>query len=209
MADQKPQIAAAMLAVARAMNLKGIGKDRESKAEGRYAYRGIDDALDNMAGPMAAAGLTVAPSYAIKDRIDYKGKGTISVVEATLTFYAEDNSSRVVGPFPGEAFDGMDKGLSKACSVAYRNAMFLTFVIPLGPGYDPEAHGDDDQGDDVKNTKAEQPVGDPGIFLKGAQLKWLEKKMEVSNVSEAAVLKQFHRVDATNAKDVGAWIDGA
>lgn len=134
----KPLIHAAMLAVAKGMEKRGIEKESTSAAEGRYKYRGIDAALNVFSTELAAAGVTYAPSYQIVSQADYRGKGLITTVLGTFTFYAVDGSSRVVGPIVGEAFDGMDKGCSKAMSVALRNALLQTFVVPLGPKMDPE-----------------------------------------------------------------------
>lgn len=208
-----PGIHMAMLEVARLMAAEGIAKDKTTAAQGKYKYRGIDGVLDNFAGPMATVGLTVAPSYRLIERMEVatkEGKGYIACVEATLTFYAQDGSSRVAGPFIGEAFDTMDKSFSKAQSVAYRNGMLLTFVVPMGPGYDPE-EGEAELGEGKpaaagKPAKTEE-VGEPGIFLEGGQLTWLKKKMERAEVSDASLLKVFHRVTKENATEVGKWVD--
>lgn len=209
MADEVQKIHGAMLQVATAMNRSGIEKARESKAEGKYKYRGIDDVLNQLAQPMVDARLTNAPSYKLISQTNYRDKGLISIVEGSITFYAEDGSSRVCGPFLGEAFDGMDKGCSKAQSVAYRNGMLLTFVIPLGPGHDPE---EGEEGEDLAQGAAQERTQATdalpgGIHLTGAQLKWLDKKMAKYGVDEAALLKQFRRVDAKNAPQVGEWLD--
>ena len=52
------------------------------------------------------------------------------------------------GPFFGEANDGQDKGISKATSIAYRNALFLTFCVPHEPaiGGDPDGLDGGDSG---------------------------------------------------------------
>lgn len=215
-----PVLPLGMIQVAKWVAENGIDKDKKSKADGQYKYRGIDKVLNDISMPLAKAGITVAPSYRVIEQRPHLGKdgkpnGVISLVEGSVTFYDAVGNSRTIGPVPGEAYDNMDKSYSKACSVAYRNLMLLTFVAPLGPmspdstqGYDPEDEGDSktEAAQDAEPERAEEPGG---IFLKGAQLKWLEAKMSGANISEAAVLKKFHRVDASNAKDVGAWIDGA
>lgn len=196
----------AMLEVAREMNRLGIAKDQTTAAAGKYKYRGIDKVLNAMAAPMVAAKLTVAPSYKLLSHQEHKtkdGVGMLSVVEGSLTFYAEDGSFRTVGPFIGEAFDSFDKSLSKASSVAYRNGMFLTFVIPLGPGYDPE----EDEEPEAQPPKTEDvPVADRGVHLTAAQANWLDKKLAQYKCSEAEMLKAWPRVDETNIENVVAWM---
>jgi ERF superfamily len=137
----KMNIQEALLQVAAAMEKAGISKASETKAAGRYKYRGIDAALNALSRPLVDAGVTVSPSYKLISSTEIKtkeGVGYLTTVEGSITFHAPDNSVRTVGPFIGQAFDSLDKGATKAMSIAYRTGMFLTFVIPLGPGHDTE-----------------------------------------------------------------------
>lgn len=205
-----PPIALAMLQVAAWVATNGIDKDKESKAEGKYKYRGIDKVLNELSMPLADAGLTVAPSFRLVNQVDYKGKGVISQVECSICFWDAHGEHRTVGPVLGEAFDGMDKSFSKAQSVAYRNLMLLTFVAPLGPL---SPNGDDHDPESADEPKQDFPADeeiapeDRGIKLEGGQLKWLRQKMQAANVSEAELLTRYPRVDKSNAREVGGWLD--
>jgi hypothetical protein len=214
----KAMIDDAMLEVAREMNRVGIAKDKVTAAAGKYKYRGIDQVLNALAAPLVAAHITVAPSYQLISHQEHKtkdGVGMLSVVAGSITFYAIDGSSRTVGPFIGEAFDSFDKSISKASSVAYRNGMFLTFVIPLGPGYDPEEDEEPDQTQESvdKRTESERSakpgeVVEGGIHLSKSQTDWLMRKLDQHKCSEKELFKTFPRVDATNIERVAAWLAG-
>lgn len=214
-ATNHPLIHAGLLAVSVAMEKLGIGKDRTTAAAGKYKYRGIDDALNAMCRPLVDAKITVAPSYELVSREEVttkEGKGYVSTVKGTLTFYAVDGSSRVAGPFLGTAFDTMDKDTSKAQSIAYRVGMFLTFVIPLGPGMDTEE--DDHQLGDGKQKPAEQAkAADPelprGIFgLSKSQHAWLLNKAGAAGIEDDdGLIAKFGRIDLDNVREVAAQLD--
>ena len=184
----KMNIQEALLQVAAAMEKAGISKASETKAAGRYKYRGIDAALNALSRPLVDAGITVAPSYKLISSTEIKtkeGTGFLTTVEGEITFYAPDNSIRVVGPFIGQAFDSLDKGATKAMSIAYRTGMFLTFVIPLGPGHDTEendnaatpALSDDQIAQIIEDMAAANIHG--GKFLEYLKIKSLDELTEL------------------------------
>jgi hypothetical protein len=53
-----------------------------------------------------------------------------ATVKGSFTFKAADGSAEVTECY-GEGMDSSDKAVSKAQSVAYRTALFETFVVPL------------------------------------------------------------------------------
>jgi hypothetical protein len=215
--EDYPPLALGLLRVAHWVAVVGIDKNKTSDAQGNYTYRGIDKVLNDISLPLAEQGITVAPKYTVCAPGKYTDKdgkvkpGLIANVECTITFYDVHGNSREVGPVPGEAYDGMDKSHSKACSVAYRNLMLLTFVAPLGPvtpggpSYDPEASQEQPSADFPEEEK-ELPEAERGIKLVGGQLKWLEQRMKSASLTPEDVLKHFPRVDADNARKVGEWI---
>lgn len=219
----KLSVHAAMLQVGREIGRLGIAKDRDN-AQQHFKYRGIDDVLDAFNTPLLDAGLLIVPSYTLGNitvRVkDGKESGYIVRVEGTFTFHAEDGSSRVVGPFPGEAFDSLDKATTKAESVAYRTMMLLTFAVPLGPGYDPEGTGDAEPekvstGQPSGRAPDEDDIdprmnmeGDPGFALGANQMQWMAAQLDAGRKTQDEALRIFRRIDASNAKAVAAWAKG-
>lgn len=133
----------------------GVGKLRKN-VEQRFNFRGIDDALAAFAPLLTEAGVVVIPSYSditVTERQTKSGGTTYNVrLQGSFTFVAvADGSDRLVGPFYGEANDGQDKAISKATSVAYRNALFLTFCVPHEPaiGGDPDGQSEEAPAVDV------------------------------------------------------------
>ncbi len=138
----------AMAAIQRGIHEIGVGKVRKNKEQG-FNFRGIDDALSAFAPLLTEHGVVVLPAYSdltVSPRKTKNGGDTFNVsVCGQFTFVAvEDGSQVTVGPFYGEANDGQDKAISKATSVAYRNALFLAFCVPHEPaiGGDPDATGE-------------------------------------------------------------------
>lgn len=200
-----PLIFAAMLAVKAQANKDGIAKDRTSSAEGKYKYRGVDDALDYFAGTLATYKIGWLPAYSDVVRETKKtknGEGLITTLKGTFTFFAEDGSQVVCGPFCGEAFDSMDKSMSKAMSVALRNCLLQTFVVPLGPGHDPEESEEDEPSDPPPPVEAK----DRGIHLSENRESWLRAKMAQYDCDEATLFKSWPRVDDNNIEQVAAWL---
>lgn len=148
MNDTPNRILKALAEVQEGIHAVGVGKLRKN-VEQRFNFRGIDDALEAFAPLLTKAGIVVSPAYSdlvVTDRQTKSGGTTYNArLQGTFTFTAvSDGSSRTIGPFFGEANDGQDKAISKATSVAYRNALFLAFCVPHEPaiGGDPDATGE-------------------------------------------------------------------
>lgn len=183
MSETTKHVIKALAEVQQAIHAVGVGKLRQN-TEQRFNFRGIDDALTAFAPLLDKAGLVVIPSYAnlaVTTRQTKSGGNTYNAsVEGTFTFIATEDGSEVkVGPFFGEANDGQDKGISKATSIAYRNALFLTFCVPHEPaiGGDPDGlDGDDSSTYDI--TQWADAIGiaaDMGELNKiGAELKGMK-----------------------------------
>lgn len=174
-------VIAGLAEVQKAIHAVGIGKLRQN-TEQRFSFRGIDDALSAFAPLLDNAGLIVIPSYAnltVTQRQTKNGGTTYNAsVEGSFTFVSVSDGSNVsVGPFFGEANDGQDKGISKATSIAYRNALFLTFCVPHEPaiGGDPDGLDGGDSGtyditqwaDAIENATDMTELNKIGADLKG------------------------------------------
>lgn len=210
------RIFAALSAVKDEINEKGIPKSQRNEKQ-RYDYRGIDDAMDGFSGPLARAKVLAVPSYKpyYSGHIETNAGGVLQhiVLELFINFLSlEDGSHITAGPFYGEASDVLDKAYSKAQSVAYRNALFLTFNVPLGPEADPE-HSD---------NGAEAVVGETGvepvqarndapaeIDVTASQGKVLDVKLAAAGKDRAWLLETFGGVGKHNINDAMKHIERA
>jgi hypothetical protein len=148
------QIHDAKLAAMRDIATTGIAKLRKNKDQG-YSFRGIEDAMNEMSPVLIRAGITVTPSYSELSITPSESKsGTklrFATIKGSFKFEAGDGSAMVTECY-GEGMDSSDKAVSKAQSVAYRTALFETFVVPL-MAVDPEGAEPQDA--------ANEPQGDP------------------------------------------------
>src|SRR5690606_19526811 len=132
-----------MLAVMRDAAEVGIGKDDVNQGQ-KYRYRGIDRAMNTMVGILIRHQVLVLPSYeTITDKdTPTRSGGSMEYVKVRgqFRFMSAEDGSSVDTVFFGEAADAGDKATTKAQSVAFRTALFQTFVIPT-MAIDPE---DDD-----------------------------------------------------------------
>jgi hypothetical protein len=109
-----------------------IGKDRENRQQG-FKFRGVDDVLNALHGPLVEHGVFVLPEVldrATETRATAKG-GAMNVTRLRMrfTFYGPASDS-VAAVTEGEAQDAADKSTNKAMSAAFKYAMFLAFAIP-------------------------------------------------------------------------------
>lgn len=136
MSTQK--IHAAMVGAMRDICRIGIGKNKKASTGGAtYAYRGIDDAMNEMSPILVNHGITVTPRYSeltVAERVRGEPKdGKFSrcvTVKGSFTFAADDGSS-VTAEAYGESIDTGDKATIKAQTVAFRTVLFQQFIVPL------------------------------------------------------------------------------
>jgi hypothetical protein len=130
----------AMLAVMRDAAEIGIGKDDVNQGQ-KYRYRGIERAMNTMVGILIRHQVLVLPSYEtiIEKDMPTKSGGSMEFVKVRgqFKFMSAEDGSAVDTVFFGEAADSGDKATTKAQSVAFRTALFQTFVIPT-MAIDPE-----------------------------------------------------------------------
>lgn len=106
-----------------------VSKDKENQQQ-RYKFRGVDDAMSAMAGPMRTHGLFILPSI-IEHRAERRGeKMTHVVIKMQYHVYGPAGDC-LVADVPGEASDFADKATNKAQSAALKYLLFTLFMIPV------------------------------------------------------------------------------
>ncbi|MFI0736440.1 ERF family protein [Streptomyces sp. NPDC021225] len=106
-----------------------VGKNQENQQQ-RYKFRGIDDVMSAMAGPMRAHGLFILPSIA-DHRAERRGEKMTHVV-ITMRYHVYGPAGDcLVADVPGEASDFADKATNKAQSAALKYLLFTLFMIPV------------------------------------------------------------------------------
>lgn len=123
-----------LLAVARAMSIDGIAKDRRNDAQ-RFQFRGIDDVLNALSPQWVLNDLLVVPSLVSTEQTERKNdKGTVLMfvnVVMDYTFVSTVDGTNVVVRMPGQAMDSGDKAMNKAISVAYKYTAIQLLSIPI------------------------------------------------------------------------------
>jgi hypothetical protein len=129
------RIHACVLAAMEEIANRGIAKMSSANLGGSTVkFRGIEIAMNEMSVVLIHSGITVTPEYSeltIAERAKAEaGKFTrFATVKGSYTFEADDGST-VKATYYGEAMDSGDKAVIKAQSVAFRTALFQTFVVP-------------------------------------------------------------------------------
>ena len=109
-----------------------IGKNKKSPGV-TYAYRGIDDVMNELHPLLAKHGVVIVPEVVEQlreNRTTLKGNPIIySIMKIKFHFIAEDGSE-VVATIIGEGMDTSDKASNKAMAIAFKYACFQVFCIP-------------------------------------------------------------------------------
>ncbi|WND36955.1 ERF family protein [Streptomyces sp. BB1-1-1] len=105
-----------------------VGKDQRNEQQ-NYNFRGIDDVMSAMAGPMRAHGLFILPSI-VEHRQQRDGKMTRTVITMRYRIYGPAGDC-LLADVPGEAFDYADKATNKAQSAALKYLLFTLFMLPV------------------------------------------------------------------------------
>jgi hypothetical protein len=137
----KPTVYEALQAVAQ--DISHIGKNQTNQQQ-RFNFRGIDDVLDAIHGPLATHGVAFIPvDVTIVSDTERKTKSGTSqfYVRAKVTY-------RIVGPAGddiystvlAEAADMGDKVSSKLMSMAFKYLAFQVLSIPVSGMDDADAH---------------------------------------------------------------------
>lgn len=137
-----------------------IDKAQENRSQG-FKFRGIDQFLNALYPILVKHKVFIAPKL-ISSRSELKevtrGSGKPGIdkhmaVEMEYAFYAEDGSSVVIGPIPGEGIDSGDKATAKALSGALKYALIQSFSVPT----EDMADGDNDS-PEIQPTMRKEPV---------------------------------------------------
>ncbi|MFH8530497.1 ERF family protein [Streptomyces tendae] len=124
-ADQ-PRVFAAIANVMR--DAMPVGKDKQNTQQ-NYKFRGIDDVMSAMAGPMRRNGLFILPTIADHQQ---QRDGKITRVLITMRYYVYGPAGDcLITDMPGEAFDFADKATNKAQSAALKYLLFTLFMLPV------------------------------------------------------------------------------
>ena len=122
-------------------DVPAIGKEGQNKAQG-FKFRSIDQVYDALHGLLAKHKVFFTPHVESQDRqiLDRINRDTGKVIGKTVLtclsvryelYCADDASSIIVGPIPGEAMDAGDKASAKAMSLALKYMLLQVFCIPI------------------------------------------------------------------------------
>lgn len=149
-----------------------IAKDKRNKEQG-FAYRGIDDVMNELQPRLAAYKCFIVPDVVESTRSERQTKsgGTLfySILKVKYTFYADDGSF-VTAVVIGEGMDSGDKASNKALSAAFKYACFQVFCIPTEDMTDGDA-----ESPAVANPvqKPDAPSNDNFVMLKSALIDYI------------------------------------
>jgi hypothetical protein len=147
-----PAIHAAILSAMSDISKTGIAKASKNKDQ-NYQFRGIEAAMNEMSVILIRNGITIEPKYSDRTVVDHPTKSGgmmhFASVKGVFKFEAADGSS-ISPEFYGEGSDVSDKATTKAQSVAFRTALFQTFVVPT-MAMDPE----DDAGEETVSPEVQ------------------------------------------------------
>jgi hypothetical protein len=130
--SDSPDVFAAFLAVK--ADVEKIGKNQQVQSgPARFKFRGVDDVMNALHGPMSKHGLICVPQ--VQERLDEtrstSSGGSMNVVHVRVrfAFYGHDGSTFHAEAW-GEGQDSGDKATGKAHSMAYKSALLQAFHIP-------------------------------------------------------------------------------
>ncbi|MCI4045443.1 ERF family protein [Streptomyces sp. TRM75563] len=106
-----------------------IGKDQKNTQQ-NYSFRGVDDAMSAMAGPMRNHGCFIAPEVVEHHQRPRGDKGTHTNIRMCYRIFGPAGDCIAV-TLPGEAMDTADKSTNKAMSAALKYMLFQVFMIPV------------------------------------------------------------------------------
>lgn len=133
----------AISAVSGALGARGIAKTKKLGSQVAYAFRGIDEVMNELSPLLVEHGLVVLPraiSRACVERQTKAGGALFYVtVEVEFDFVSVTDGTTHTARMFGEAMDTSDKATNKAMSAAYKYAAFQTFCIPTEGADDADA----------------------------------------------------------------------
>ncbi|MET8399607.1 ERF family protein [Streptomyces sp900116325] len=132
-----------------------VGKNQQNTQQ-NYKFRGIDDVMSAMAGPMRKHGLFILPTIAHHEQTR-DGKMTRVLITMRYHVYGPAGDC-LVAEVPGEASDFADKATNKAQSAALKYLLFTLFMLPVdGRSIDDgDRHHPEAPAEHVAETRARQ-----------------------------------------------------
>ncbi|WP_406014358.1 ERF family protein [Streptomyces sp. NBC_00984] len=121
-----PRVFTAIAAVMR--DAMPVGKNQRNEQQ-NYKFRGIDDVMSAMAGPLRTHGVFILPTIA-DHQTQRDGKMTRTLITMRYRVYGPAGDC-LVADVPGEAFDFADKSTNKAQSAALKYLLFTLFMLPV------------------------------------------------------------------------------
>lgn len=181
MKDETPRSTLArFMDVQSALSQGGIEKSQYNDQQ-KYYFRGIDDVQIALAPLLAKHRLLVIPeivSHNMEVRSTKNGSAIYHhIVEVDYRVHSEDGT---LGPFRaiGECLDTGDKGVSKACTAAYKCWLLAALCVPI-------AGQDDSDTEQAVETFEDLPKLTPEEIVE------LRNMMSAAKADEAGFLKYF------------------
>lgn len=106
-----------------------VGKDQVNQHQ-RYNFRGIDDLMSAVAGPMRKHGVFIIPSVA-EQRTERRGEKTVACYLTMQYRIYGPAGDYVEASVPGEASDFADKATNKAMSAALKYLLLQVLMVPI------------------------------------------------------------------------------
>lgn len=106
-----------------------VGKDQVNQHQ-RYNFRGIDDLMSAVAGPMRKHGVFIIPSVS-EQRTERRGEKTVACYLTMQYRIYGPAGDYVEASVPGEASDFADKATNKAMSAALKYLLLQVLMVPI------------------------------------------------------------------------------
>jgi hypothetical protein len=126
-ATETPNIYQALALVMR--DTMPVGKDQVNQHQ-RYNFRGIDDLMSSVAGPMRKHGVFIIPSVT-EQRTERRGEKTVACYLTMQYRIYGPAGDYVEASVPGEASDFADKATNKAMSAALKYLLLQVLMVPI------------------------------------------------------------------------------
>lgn len=125
-------------------SITGISKNNRSSGQFSFAYRGIDDVMNELHDLFANNDVLIMPNlieHTMEKQQNAKGRTQYHhFATFKFAFIASDGSHLISGNAKGECLESGDKGLGKCQSYALKNLLLQMFLIPTDDkSRDPDA----------------------------------------------------------------------
>ncbi|MFF5642103.1 ERF family protein [[Kitasatospora] papulosa] len=162
-----------------------VGKDQTNTHQ-NYKFRGIDDVMSAMAGPMRTHGVFILPSIAAQKQ-ERDGKITRTLIKMRYRIYGPAGDC-LIAEIPGESFDTADKSMNKAQAAALKYLLFTLFMLPVdGRSID---DGDRDHPQPSQEHRAERQQNRQNRQQRGQQRQQQTGQARRSNQAEPGPWEQ-------------------